>query len=145
MVIIWSLKAALSGLLFGFVFATGMFLIAEKLVASMLEDEPNDEFLNSEIALPLFKYGIPVMILFGSIVVVGPVFAVLRESVISKESFFGLQAETAWLVAVFVFAMFLNVLVFVTRTPFPWVKVVANTNVFVSFGLLLHLLSKIGF
>lgn len=141
MVFIWNLISVFVGLLFGLGFGTGLFCIADNLILEMQNEDPDDEFINSDAFKHLMKLIMPVGIVIGSTIFIGPLFAWGYEYIQNFEAILGLDPRIFFVVAILAFSLVLDLAVFITKTPFPIFKLVTNTWMFVTLGLLLHLLS----
>ncbi len=140
MIFLWNIKSIIVGILFGVGLGGGFFLIAEQFIADIRLDDPNDEFINSEPFMLLMKYGAPLFILISSAILIGPLFAWINEQFILRDFIFGVNSGLAFILSVLLFSLFLDLAVLVTRTPFPIFKLLANTWMFIIFGVLLHFL-----
>ena len=138
---IWNFVSVFVGLLFGLGFGIGLFFIADKLILEMQQDDPDSEFINSDGFKYLMKLIMPVCIVIGSVILIGPLFTWGYEYIQSFETILGLDPRTFYVVAILALSLLLDLAVFVTKTPFPIFKLVANTWMFLTLGLLLHLLS----
>ncbi|MFX1515402.1 MAG: hypothetical protein ACFFC6_03775 [Promethearchaeota archaeon] len=141
MVFIWNLISVFVGLLFGLGFGIGLFFIADNLIFEIQNDDPDDEFINSDAFEHLMKLIMPVGIVIGSTIFIGPLFAWGYEYIQNFETILGLDPRIFFVVAILAFSLILDLAVFITKTPFPIFKLVTNTWMFLTLGLLLHLLS----
>ena len=141
MVFIWNFISIFVGLLFGLGFGIGLFLIADKLILEMQQDDPDDEFINSDGFKYVMKLIMPIGIVIGSTVLIGPLFAGGYEYLQSFDVILGLDPKIFFVIAILAFSLLLDLAVFVTKTPFPIFKLVSNTWMFLTLGLLLHLIS----
>ncbi|MFX0015085.1 MAG: hypothetical protein ACFFB2_08180 [Promethearchaeota archaeon] len=142
MILIWNFQSIITGILFGIGLAGGLFFIAEPLVQNMQQEDPDDEFINSKMFMLLMKYLMPILIVIGSGLIIGPIFTWGYKQVLLQESILGFEPGLAFVLGVLVFSFVLDLLVFLTKTPFPFFKLIANTWMFLTLGLLLHLLLK---
>ena len=142
MILIWNFQSIIIGLLFGIGFSASFFFIAEDLILSMRQDDPNDEFINSEMFKMLMKYIMPIIIIFGSGLIVGPFFTWGYEQTLLQESILGMDPGFFFMISILIFSLVLDFAIFITKTPFPTFKLVANTWMFLTLGLLLHLILK---
>ena len=138
MIFLWEIKPIIVGLLFGLGFGVGLFLIAEKLIVDMREDDPDDEFINSDGFIYLMKYIMPIAIILGSIVLIGPLFGWGYNHILTYEEILGLDPRIFYVLVLLAFSVILDLAVFISKTPFPLFKLAANTWMFLTLGLLLH-------
>ncbi|MFX0205674.1 MAG: hypothetical protein ACFFDT_06770 [Candidatus Hodarchaeota archaeon] len=141
MVFIWNFISVFVGLLFGIGFGIGLFLIADKLILEIRDDDPNNEFINSDGFKYVMKLMMPIGIVIGSSILIGPLFAWGYEYLQNFEAIIGLDPRIFFVIAILAFSFLLDLAVFVTKTPFPIFKLATNTWMFLTLGLLLHLLS----
>ncbi len=137
----FNIQNIISGLLFGIVFGGGLFTIADELIASMRMESPDDESLNSEWFHLLMKYLMPIAIFTLSGILIGPLFGGILKYVNQQGLIFGLDPTLVYIGMIFTISMLLNVAVFLTKTPFPTWKLISNTWMFLSLGLLLSILN----
>ncbi|MFX0086782.1 MAG: hypothetical protein ACFFAU_14010 [Candidatus Hodarchaeota archaeon] len=141
MILIWNLESILTGIILGIGLAIGFIFITEDLIASMREEDPNEAFINSEYFTILMKSVIPLSMVFVSGFILGPLFSGIHEQFILQENIFGLNPTFVYIFVILALSILLDVAVFVTKTPFPIVKLFLNTWTFITLGLLLHFLS----
>ena len=108
----------------------------------MREDDPDDEFINSEMFKLLMNYLMPIIIILGSGLIVGPLFTWGYEQILLQESILGMDPGFIFMIGVLIFSLVLDLAIYITKTPFPTCKLVANTWMFLTLGLLLHLMLK---
>lgn len=141
MVFLWNFISIFIGLLFGIGFGLGMLLIADKLILEMQIYDPDDEFINSDSFKYLMKLVVPVGIVIGSTLLIGPLFTGGYDYLQSYEVILGLDPRIFFVIVILTLSLLLDFAVFVTKTPFPLFKLAANTWMFQTLGLLPHLLS----
>jgi hypothetical protein len=129
------------GLLFGLGFGIGLFLIADKLILEMQEDDPDNELINSDGFKYLMKLIMPIGIVIGSTILIGPLFTWGYEYLKNFDVILGLDPTIFFVAAILALSLLLDLAVIVTKTPFPIFKLVSNTWMFLTLGLFLHLLS----
>ncbi|MHA1227367.1 MAG: hypothetical protein ACTSR2_14935 [Candidatus Hodarchaeales archaeon] len=139
--LIFSVQAIFSGVLFGLLVGGGLFIISDEIVLSVRKDNPDEEFINSQAFVMLLKYFAPIGIVLGAGLIVGPIFAGIRSQFLLKETIFGSEPALAYIVTIFILAMTLNVAVLITKTPYPLFKLISNTWMFITLGLILDLIS----
>lgn len=142
MIFLWNIKTIFVGFLFGIGMALGLFLIAEKLIVEMQLDDPDDEFINSDSFKYLMKYIMPLVIIIGSSIVIGPIFVWGYNYLMDSEVVLGLDSQIFYILAILAFSLILDIAVFASRTPFPLFKLAANTWMFLILGLFLHLMMQ---
>jgi hypothetical protein len=142
MIFVWNFQSIIIGLLFGIGFSIIFFFIAEDLIHDMRQDDPNDEFINSEMFKLLMKYIMPIIIVLGSGLIVGPFFTWGYNQILLQESIFGMDPGFIFMISILSLSLLLNIAIFITKTPFPTFKLAANTWMFLTLGLLLHLIMR---
>ncbi|TXT53757.1 MAG: membrane protein of unknown function [Candidatus Thorarchaeota archaeon] len=140
MVLVFNTNSLVAGLAWGLVIALVFSLIADGMIADMRADEPDDEFLNSETASMLFKFGIPIFMVVFGLLLIGPIAGFIFQTMTAQATILGLDSKVAYWLLALVISLLLDVAVFVTGTPYPMEKIIMNTWTFVSLGLLLSLL-----
>lgn len=140
MIFIWNLNSIIVGFLFGLVMAIGLGYISDELVTEMREESPNDELINSVLFYSLFKYLLPLLLVIGFTLLIGPFFTWFYEQILLQESIFGLNPKLVYIGGFLLFSLLLDFAVFLTRTPYPLMKLIANSWMFLMFGLLIPVL-----
>ncbi|WP_455141418.1 hypothetical protein [Candidatus Hodarchaeum mangrovi] len=140
MIFIWNLNSIIVGFLFGLVMAIGLGYISDELVTEMREESPNDELINSVLFYSLFKYLLPLLLVIGFALLIGPFFTWFYEQILLQESIFGLNPKLVYIGGFLLFSLLLDFAVFLTRTPYPLMKLIANSWMFLMFGLLIPVL-----
>ena len=140
MIFIWNLNSIIVGFLFGLVMAIGLNYISDELVTEMREESPDDEIINSVIFYNIFKYFLPLLLVIGFALLLGPFFTWFYKQVLLQESIFGLNPKLVYIGSFLLFSLLLDIAVILTRTPYPLLKLIANSWMFLTFGLLLPVL-----
>ncbi|MBD3404863.1 MAG: hypothetical protein GF411_01855 [Candidatus Lokiarchaeota archaeon] len=140
MVLVFKTNTLIAGLAWGLVIALIFSFMADGMIADMRADEPDDEFLNSENARLLFKFGIPIFMIVFGLLLIGPIAGFIYQTMTAQTTILGIDSKLAYWALALVISLLLDIAVFVTGTPYPVEKLVMNTWTFLSLGILLSLL-----
>ena len=140
MIFIWNFDSIIVGFIFGIAMAIGLNYISDDLVTEMREESPDDEIINSVIFYNMFKYFIPLLLVIGFTLLIGPFFTWFYEQVLFQESIFDLDPKLVYIGSILLLSLLLDIAVILTRTPYPSLKLIANSWMFLTFGLLLPVL-----